>query len=203
MIKEIFLNLIRKYSDNENYNSECWSEIEKNYSSKSRHYHNLEHLENMLTELDKVKSQIQNLDALLFSIYYHDIIYKPTKSDNEHQSALVFEKRISQTSFPNLGECMTQIELTKEHKLSTDNDTNLLLDIDLSILGKSPEEYQQYCKSIRKEYRIYPDFMYRKERIKVLKSILELDAIYKTDFFKQAYENQARENITLEINQLN
>ena len=174
MIKEKFLNLIRKYSDNEAYNSKCWNEIEKNYSSKSRYYHKLQHLENMLHELDNFPSQVEDLDTLLFAIYYHDIIYKPTKSDNEHQSALLFEKRISQTSFSNLRACMTQIELTKEHKLSGDNDTNYLLDIDLSTLGKSLEEYQQYSKNVRKEYRIYPDFMYRKGRIKVLQQILKL-----------------------------
>ena len=56
----------------------------------------------MLFELDKVKSKIVDLDSLLFSIYYHDIIYEPTQSDNELQSALTFEKRISNTSFINL-----------------------------------------------------------------------------------------------------
>ena len=97
---------------------------------------------------------------------------------------------------------MTQIELTKEHQLATDEDTNFLLDIDLSVLGKNPEEYKQYSDNIRKEYRIYPDFMYRKGRLKVLKNMLALDAIYKTEFFKQAYENQARENLKLEISKL-
>ena len=202
MLKEKFLKLIRKYSDNKDYNLECWDEIEQHYTSKSRHYHNLEHLENMLNELEKVKPQIQELDTLLFSIYYHDIVYKPTKSDNEHQSALLFEKRISQTSFPNLDACKTQIELTKEHQLATDEDTNFLLDIDLSVLGKSPEEYKQYSDNIRKEYRIYPDFMYRKGRLKVLKNMLASDSIYKTEFFKRAYEYQARENLKLEISKL-
>jgi len=203
MIKEIFLNLIRKYSDSEKYISECWTEIETSYASKSRHYHNLEHLEHMLSELDKVKPQVKNLDTLLFTVFYHDIVYKATKNDNEHQSALLFEKRISKTSFPKLMECMTQIELTKEHKLSADHDTNILLDIDLSILGENWEAYKKYSENIRKEYQIYPDFMYRKGRIKVLKSILELDAIYKTDFFKQAYEKQAKENLRHELNMLN
>lgn len=203
MIKQKFLNLIGKYSNNEILNLECWNEIENNYSSKSRHYHNLEHLKNMFTELDKFQSKIENLDTLLFGIYYHDIIYKATKNNNEYQSALIFEKRISETSFTYLNNCMLQIEATKEHKLSNDNDTNLLLDLDLSILGKSPNEYEKYCKNIRKEYKIYPDFVYRKGRRKVLKNILELDFIYKTDFFKQEYENQAKENLTYELNQLN
>jgi predicted metal-dependent HD superfamily phosphohydrolase len=159
--------------------------------------------DNMFSELDKVKAQIKDLDTLLFAIYYHDIIYKTNKSDNEHQSALIFEKRISETSFTNLRKCIIQIEATKEHKLSNDNDINILLDLDLSILGKSHKEYKKYYEKIRKEYYIYPDFIYRKGRKKVLKNILELDSIYKTDFFKQEYENQARENLRLELEQLN
>jgi predicted metal-dependent HD superfamily phosphohydrolase len=202
MIKEKFLNLIRKYSKNEDYNLECWNEIENNYSSKSRHYHNLDHLENMLSELSKIQSEVKDLDCLLFAIYYHDIIYKSTKSNNEHQSALTFENRIVKTSFEKLNECMSQIEATKEHKISDDYDTNLLLDLDLSVLGKTSEEYKKYSESIRKEYQIYPDFMYRKGRKKVLKSILELDFIYKTDYFKRMYENQAKENLRLELKQL-
>lgn len=202
MIKETFLNLIRKYSENEDYNLECWNEIENNYSSKSRHYHNLEHLENMLSELSKIQSGVKNLDCLLFAIYYHDIIYKSTKSNNEHQSALTFENRISKTSFDKLNECMSQIEATKEHKISDDYNTNILLDLDLSILGKTSEEYKKYSENIRKEYQIYPDIMYRKGRKKVLKSILELDFIYKTDYFKRLYENQAKENLRLELKRL-
>lgn len=202
MIKEKFLILIRKYSENEDYNLECWNEIENNYSSKSRHYHNLEHLENMFSELNKIQSEVKNLDCLLFAIYYHDIVYKSTKSNNERQSALAFENRIAKTSFEKLNECILQIEATKEHKMSDDYDTNILLDLDLSILGKEPEQYKKYSESIRKEYHIYPDFMYRKGRKKVLNSILELDFIYKTDYFKRLYENQAKENLRLELKQL-
>jgi len=203
MLKEKFLSLIEKYSENKSYNSQCWDEVEKKYSSKTRHYHNLQHLENMITELNTVEQQVTDLDTLLFAIYYHDIVYKPTKSNNEHQSALLFKKRIEKTYFAKLLECMAQIEATKEHKPTTDNDTNILLDLDLSILGKNPKTYKTYCENIRKEYQVYPDFMFRKGRKKVLQSILQLDSIYKTNFFKQKYETQARENLSLELNQLN
>ncbi|WP_047414576.1 hypothetical protein [Cellulophaga sp. Hel_I_12] len=202
MLKEKFIQLISSYSKDERYNLYCWKEIEEKYSSKSRYYHNLEHLENMLKELDEVKTQILNLDSLIFAVYYHDIIYTATKSDNEVQSSLLFQKRITKTSFSYIQECRRAIEATKEHKFSEDHDTNLLLDCDLSILGKSNIEYTQYAKNIRKEYQIYPDFMYRKGRKKVLKSILALKSIYKTDFFIQKYEKQARENLELELAQL-
>ncbi len=202
MLKEKFLNLIGKYSDNVVYNSECWEEINDRYSAPSRYYHNLEHLRNMFVELDKVASKVLDLDTLLFAVFYHDIIYKFTKNNNEHKSALLFVKRISETTFRNLSACRAQIEATKEHKPSTDNDTNILLDLDLSILGKSPQQYKTYSENIRKEYQIYPDFIYNKGRKEVLKKILKQDSIFKTEFFKQHYENQARKNLNNELNQL-
>ena len=202
MSERKFLDLISKYSQNHRYNSECWAEISSHYSSKNRFYHNLEHLENMLKELEKSESLVQDLDSLLFSIFYHDIIYKSTKTDNEYKSALILEHRLSETSFENIEKCKAQIEATKDHALSAHSDTNVLLDLDLSILGKSRKEYDKYSAAIRKEYKIYPDFMYRKGRKKVLKHMLEKSSIYKTDFFKDLYELQARENLQFELNQL-
>jgi len=202
MLKEKFIQLISRYSKDEMYNLECWKEIEKEYSSKLRYYHNLEHLENILKELDEVKTQILNLDSLIFAVYYHDIIYTATKSDNELKSSLLFQKRISKTSFPYIEECRGAIEATKKHKFSEDHDTNILLDGDLSILGKCNIEYTRYAKNIRKEYQSYPDFMYRTGRKKVLESFLALASIYKTDFFIEKYEKQARENLALELAQL-
>lgn len=199
MLKETFLNLIRKYSNDGIHNLMCWIEIEKNYSFKSRYYHNLGHLKNMLVEFEFVKNQVKELDTLLFSLFYHDIVYKATRSDNELKSAIFFEKRISKTSFPFIAECKKQIELTKEHKVSSDFDTDIFMDLDLSILGKSKSEYENYYKNVRKEYKIYPNFMYNKGRVKALKSILESDKIFKTDFFIHKYEEKARENINLEI----
>lgn len=202
MVKEKFLGLIEKYSDDLNYNLDCWTEMERNYSSKSRFYHTLAHIENMVTELEEVADLVKNWDGLLFSIFYHDIIYNATKTDNEHQSALLFEKRISKTSFRHINPCKAQIEATKEHQHADDADTNILLDIDLAILGKNKNRYQEYAQNIRKEYQIYPDFLYRKGRKKVLKTMLEKEAIYQTQYFREQYENQARANILSELNQL-
>lgn len=58
MLKNNFINLINKYSKNEEYNLICWIEIEKNYTLKSRYYHNLNHLSNMLKELEYIKNEV-------------------------------------------------------------------------------------------------------------------------------------------------
>ncbi len=199
MLEQLFLQTILKYSSNQSYNDQCWREIEKQYSSKSRHYHNLIHLEKMFEELEEVKAKIKNLDSLIFAIFYHDIIYKARKSDNEYQSAILFEKRISKTSFEFIQDCKRKIELTKEHLNSDDQEVNYLMDLDLSILGKSPDEYLIYSKNIRQEYIIYPDFLYYKGRRKALESLLNLESLFKTDYFKLKYEEQAQMNLKNEL----
>lgn len=201
-MKNKFLHLIGKYSQNEKFNLECWKEIYDAYTADTRHYHNLDHLENMFSELDKVISTLNKPDSVEFAIFYHDIVYNPFKSDNEYQSAMVFKNRIAETSFDQIDYCMTQIEATKAHKRSDDNDTNILLDLDLSILGSAPDRYKQYCKNIRKEYQVVPELKYRRGRRKVLEHFLHLDTIFKTEFFRNEYEQKARENLERELEEL-
>ena len=202
MLKDKFQRLFKKYSSSEELFKSYWQELESKYTSKNRHYHNLTHLENMLIELEPIKSEVQDLDTLLFSIFYHDIIYKSTRKDNEYQSALLFKKRISETSFLNIEKSFEQIIATKAHQYSDYSDTNILLDLDLSILGQPEEIYNQYCQNIRKEYSIYPDLLYFPGRKKVLRHFLELDSIFKTSFFIEKYEESARANIEMELQKL-
>lgn len=200
-LNSIFSNLISRYSNKEKLKTDYWQEIEKNYSQKSRKYHNLTHLENMILELENVKDQISDYEALLFSVFYHDIIYKATSKDNEEKSAEIAKTRLDKLNISNerITKIYNQILATKSHKKSDDSDTNFLLDADLSILGKDRKVYENYIHQIRKEYSIYPDFLYNPGRKKVLLHFLEFDEIFKTDYFKEKYEKMARENIQREI----
>lgn len=200
-LKSIFSNLISKFSNNEKLKLNYWQEIEKSYSQKSRKYHNIAHLENMILELENVKDEISDFDALLFSVFYHDIVYKATSKDNEEKSAEIAKKRLEKINISNerITKIYNQILATKSHKISDDSDTNFLLDADLAILGKDWQDYENYVRQIREEYSIYPDFLYNPGRKKVLTHFLEFDEIFKTDYFKEKYEKIARENIKREI----
>lgn len=197
-LKSIFSNLISKFSNNEKLKLNYWQEIQKSYSQKSRKYHNLAHLENMILELENVKDEISDFDALLFSVFYHDIVYKATSKDNEEKSAEIAKKRLERINISNerINKIYNQILATISHKKSEDSDANFLLDADLAILGK---DYENYIHQIRTEYSIYPDFLYNPGRKKVLTHFLEFDEIFKTDYFKGIYEKIARENIKREI----
>ncbi len=201
MLKNTFISLIANYTNSDILIDELWIDIEKKYSTKNRYYHTLNHLENLLKELLKVKGEIENWNVVLFTLYYHDIIYSSVNSNNEEKSAEYAEIQMNKLSIKVglITSCKRQILATKSHSLSTEKDTNYFIDADLSVLGGSWEIYQEYCKNVRKEYSIYPDFIYNKGRKKVLTHFLEMKRIFKTDFFYKKYETQAKQNLQKEI----
>jgi predicted metal-dependent HD superfamily phosphohydrolase len=144
---------------------------------------------------------IKDYDTLLFSVVYHDVIYNAEERNNEERSAELAEQRMQEINVPldKIINCRRQIIATKSHTQSADMDTNFLLDADLSILGKSWEEYVTYTTNIRREYAIYPDVIYNAGRKSVLKHFLQMDRIFKTKEFYERFEKDARDNIEREI----
>ena len=201
VLKDTFIELLKNYTDNDPLKEELWTEIEKNYSDEKRYYHTLQHLDNLLRQLSEVKGDIKNWETILFTLYYHDIIYNPLKSDNEEKSAVLAEKRMKEISVSSeiINHCKKQILATKGHNKSTDNDTNYFTDADLSVLGQPWETYSKYYKNIRKEYSVYPDLVYHTGRKNVVRHFLSMDRIFKTDFFFNKFETQAKRNLTKEL----
>ncbi|MFZ4798650.1 MAG: hypothetical protein ACOYMA_14220 [Bacteroidia bacterium] len=203
-MKEIFVKLLLNYTNNIGVINELWTEIELNYSSKNRHYHSLSHLENLFTQLSEIKDEIQNWEAILFTLFYHDIVYNSQGLDNEEKSAELAELRMRQIAVDDdtMALCKAQILATKSHLKSTHSDTNYFTDADLSVLGQSWDIYSLYANNVRKEYSIYADLIYNPGRQKVLNHFLSLESIFKTDFFYHKFEKQAKQNLQREIEML-
>ncbi len=204
MLKETFLQLFTNYTDDHRLINELWTEVEEHYSHKKRHYHTLSHLYNLLLELTEIKSRIKCWNTILFTMYYHDIVYNVLKANNEELSAEFAEKRMKQITVKShlIENSISQILATKNHLADSASDTNYFTDADLSVLGQGWQAYSMYCQHVRKEYSIYPDMIYMPGRKKVLKHFLAMERIYKTDYFYNKYEAQARQNIALELAQL-
>ncbi|AXG74647.1 hypothetical protein DVK85_10555 [Flavobacterium arcticum] len=201
MIKDAFYSLLNSYTSDKNVIEELWTEIETKYSNSKRHYHTLKHLENMYNELTQCHELINDWDTILFSLFYHDIIYNATKKDNEEKSAIIAIERLNTIGFDKerISNCNKQILATKSHITTGDNDTDLFTDIDLSILGSNWENYTEYYRQVRKEYSIYPDILYNPGRKKVLQHFLDMDYIFKSSYYRDKYEDIARNNIAKEL----
>jgi len=203
MIKTEFLKSLENYSTDSIQNFTMLERIEKEYTSSNRHYHTLNHLDNLLTELADNKEKFASWDVIVFAIAYHDVVYNTLKSNNEEKSAEFARKELTKISVPEnlIIRCEQLILATKKHTYA-DFETNLFTDADLSILGATPEVYKLYSNQIRKEFSIYPDLVYNPGRRKVLKHFLDMEKIFKTNEFVIAYESKARINLQTELNSL-
>lgn len=204
MITDTFLKLVKKYSNNNELANNLWLEIFTKYSDAKRQYHTIDHLEAMISNLNEVKESIEDWDTTLFAVFYHDVIYKASSSSNEADSAKLAMERLSTIAYPanKIAKCANMILATKQHLTSEDNDTNFLLDADLAILGTNEEDYQKYKDQIREEYSVYPDFMYNAGRRKTMQQFLNRDTIYKTAYFINKFNQQAKTNIERELLEL-
>ena len=204
MLQATFTELVERYTNNHQQCVALWQEITAHYQHRKRHYHTLQHLSNLLAQLQSVKEQLADWDSILFALYYHDIIYNVIRKDNEEKSAVFAAKRMRAISVPAniIDSCTVKIAATKHHAPGPDGDCNYFTDADLSILGQAWPVYTDYCKSIRKEYAVYPDIMYNPGRKKVLQHFLQMDRIFKTTWFFERFERQAKQNLQRELEEL-
>lgn len=203
-LQALFYSVLERYAADHLVVQQFWHGIEKAYTASSRHYHNFQHLVDLHSELSSVKSEMDDPEVIWMAMFYHDIVYNTFRTNNEEKSAELASKRLLSISFPiqKTEKCQRLILTTKSHVISEDNDINLFTDADLSILGKSTEKYRQYLLEVRKEYGYFPGFLYYPARKKVLHHFLSMPYIYKTAFFREKYESQARLNISEELRQL-
>lgn len=175
------------------------------YNEPTRHYHTATHIAAMLRQSDSCAELLQDKTATDLAILYHDIVYDASRKDNEEASAGRAAAELEQLGVT--GERITLvtalIHATKHHTADgTINDKHYLLDFDLGVLGAAPHGYDAYADGIREEYSMYPDALYNPGRKAVLKHFLEMEFIFKTPFFRERFEAQARVNLQREFDSL-
>ena len=112
MLREIFEQLFLLYSNSTELCNVYWKELEDNYSNNKRHYHNLTHLELIYQELLNCKTQIEDWNTIMFALFYHDVVHKIRRKDNEEQSAIVAVKRLKKYTLSFSKICIMQSTYT-------------------------------------------------------------------------------------------
>lgn len=190
------------------------------YDQNHRFYHNIKHINACLKSLHEYCKETNynpehNHDILKFSIVMHDSIYSSGNDTDEIHSyflARVFASQLGEKLFKqDLEDVNDQMEsliyvtthaIEPSFKNKQNCDEAIIADCDLSILGTSPEIYNKYTKNIKKEYSNLRDSYHNKMRFKFLNQLASKDSIYWTEYFKDTYGKQARENIGETLKQL-
>lgn len=174
-----------------------WEALEKAYTEPGRHYHTLQHIRLCLTHEWQVLLLLENPRAVRMAIWFHDIVYDPTRSDNEQRSADLAARYLDEMAEPpEFIARVRELILDTRHKSPpATTDGRYLVDIDLAILGAPPDEFDAYERAIRLEYAHVDDEAFRRGRAAVLRHFLARPSIYATEFFRSRYEAAARANL--------
>jgi len=70
-----------------------------------------------------------------------------------------------------------------------------LLDIDLAILGSKPSRFAEYEQQIQQEYAWVSEGKYHEKCKKVLAHFYQAHPLFKTEYFQDKLENQAKINL--------
>jgi len=171
------------------------------YAGSGRHYHNLQHIEDCLAALKGVSGLSgRDREILTAAIWWHDIVYDATRSDNEELSARSAEQNVAAELRQEVGRLL---RLTRSHHVEPgDHLGAVMVSIDLCILGAEPSAYDAYAAAIRKEYAHVADAAYRKGRAAVLAHFAARPVIYPDASFAARLERPARANIERELQSL-
>ena len=170
--------------------------LENAYTESQRYYHTVQHIVECLDLFHQIKAQFNDPITVELAIWFHDVIYDPKASDNEEQSAALMQKYCSNLlASDQIQKVYEWIIATKKHQASTDQDLNYLLDIDLAILGSSTVRFAEYEQQIQQEYAWVEPELYKLKRAEVLHYFFQMKPLYQTEYFRQLFEDQAKQNL--------
>lgn len=184
--------------------SDFYARLVAMYSEPHRHYHTLLHIEDCLGEFDRAKQLATDPAAVELAIWFHDAVYDPRAADNEERSAELAKDWLGDVHASDaLTDSVGRLVLaTKNHDASLHADAPLMVDVDLSILGRSPEQFWEYERQIREEYAWVEQTLFATKRVEILHRFLARERIYQTELFFQQMEAQARANLRASVQRL-
>ena len=151
--------------------------IATRHGEPHRHYHTLRHIDLMLRQ---IPPDHRFADEMIAATLFHDIVYDPTRSDNEERSLESFLS-VADLIAPGLplnhDLIARMIRATKGHRFHGDHGAedaaiDVLLKADLSILWHpDPQVYAWYAEGVRREYGFVADGAFREARGQILTTL--------------------------------
>ncbi len=182
------------------------------YGGAERHYHNLDHLVHGMCEIRAWAANTQasrhDADIVKTAFWFHDALYERDEAalfSNEEASAQLWLG--SGLDMGDGAEAAALIRATDhfqgpaiEHRLK-----DVMLGIDLAILGQNDEVYEAYTRAIRQEYAHVEEAHFREQRrlaLLHLRAKAEAGEMFGDPYFAEQYNDKAVDNLTREIDAL-
>jgi predicted metal-dependent HD superfamily phosphohydrolase len=154
-----------------------------------------------MAALETVRDMAPHPAEVEMALWFHDAIYDTKRSDNERRSADWATAILAGAGASSESTALVErlVMVTTHDALPQTLDEQLLVDIDLSIIGANDQRFAEFERQVREEYSFVPGFLFRLKRKAILKSFLEREHVYSTPYFRALLEGKARRNLELVV----
>ena len=174
------------------------TELQAGYGETGRHYHTDRHIVSLLNQAAGL--DFQDAEIAQLAIFFHDLVYDPLRNDNERRSAeIMIHRLLDHVPVDRLNHAAAIIEATANHQPTGNRDTDLVLDLDMGILGQPWPIYETYARDVMAEYLPHTgEAAWRKGRVSLfIDPTLARGKIFITEPFKP-FDDLAMENLRRE-----
>lgn len=177
------------------------NELQRRYAEPQRHYHTMQHLGECLGWFEREKALAEHPGEVALALWFHDAVYDVHAHDNEARSAHWAREALRTAG---AGEAAAErvhalVMATCHDAVPEGRDAELLIDIDLSILGAERARFDEYERQVGEEYGFVPAAVRLPRRRAILQRFLDRDAIYATPRMHALLEARARANLQRSI----
>lgn len=171
------------------------------YGEAHRHYHTKQHLAECLDAFEGARGLPPHPADVEMAIWFHDAIYDARRHDNEQLSAEWARHALLTAGAPvDVAQRVHDLVVATKHAgVPVALDGQVLVDVDLAILGAPPPRFVQYESQVRAEYAHVPIWTFRWKRAEILRGFLARSRIYNTPYFHEQLEERARQNLVRAI----
>lgn len=164
----------------------------------------MQHLDECFTNFAMIRREAVHPAEIELALWFHDAIYDVKNHDNELKSAdwARLELLRAGAAEGTANRVHALVMVTRHNALPSTIDEQILVDIDLSVLGAEPNRFDEYETQVRAEYAWVPEPVYRSKRSEILQAFLDRNSIYSTPSFQSRLETQARSNLTRSLAKL-
>ena len=180
------------------------------WSESHRHYHDLRHLHECLAIWACWRGLCVRPGEVAIALWFHDAVYDtqatPAGSNELASAAWAARSLVRAGADSDTAQRVHDLVMATQHdapvKTTSNPDAELLVDIDLAILGSPAERFERYDQDVRKEYAWVPAGRYQQGRALVLQSFLNRPRLYQSEPAFVLLEAQARLNLKAALSRL-
>lgn len=179
------------------------SQLVTAWSTPPRHYHTLRHLQECLQLLERWGKDAAARHDVGIALWFHDAIYDPQRDDNEDKSARWAVKALKDLGVADekvrrvgkLIRATRHLSPSATARAARVDGLDLMLDIDLAILGSDRARFEEYERQVRLEYGHVADEAFARSRADFVEALLGVSPLYRTEMARAELEARARDNL--------